>query len=57
MIRLLLLFLALAGPAATQTARVFSGEHGDCTRLADEFAVPVGWTLGLGTSGHGCAGP
>ena len=47
MIRALLLLLALAAPAAAQTARVVSGEHGDFTRLVIELPSPEGWTLSL----------
>jgi hypothetical protein len=55
MIRILLLLCALAGPAAAQTARVLSGEHGDFTRLVIELPQPVGWTLGRTETGYGFA--
>ena len=55
MIRALLLLLALAAPAAAQTARVVSGEHGDFTRLVIELPSPEGWTLGRTDTGYGFA--
>ncbi len=55
MIRALLLLLALAAPAAAQTAHVISGEHGDFTRLVIELPAPEGWTLGRTETGYGFA--
>lgn len=55
MIRLLLLLLALTAPAAAETARVLSGEHGDFTRLVIELPAPVGWILGRTGTGYGFA--
>lgn len=55
MIRLLLLLLALAVPAAAQTARVLSGEHGDFTRLVIELPSPESWTLGRTATGYSFA--
>lgn len=55
MIRVLLLLLALAAPAAAQTARVFSGEHDGFTRLVIELPTPVAWTLGRTETGYGFA--
>jgi hypothetical protein len=55
MIRALLLALALAGPAAAETARVYSGEHGGFTRLVIELPKAAEWTVGRNPSGYAFA--
>lgn len=56
MIRFLLLtLLALAGPLRAETARVYSGEHGDFTRLVIELPSAADWTLGRTASGYAFA--
>lgn len=55
MIRAVLLLLSLALPAAADTARVLSGEHGDFTRLVIELPEAGGWTLGRTAAGYGFA--
>jgi hypothetical protein len=55
MIRLLLLLLVMAVPAAGETARVFSGEHEDFTRLVVELPQADGWTVGRTPMGYAFA--
>jgi hypothetical protein len=55
MIRILLIFLACAVPAAAETARVLSGEHGDFTRLVIELPKAQGWTVGRTSRGYAFA--
>ena len=50
MIRALLLFLFLASPGASETARILSGEHGDFTRLVIELPEATEWTVGRTTA-------
>ena len=55
MIRLLAFFMLLAGPALSDTARVYSGEHADFTRLVVELSTDQDWTLGRTPMGYGFA--
>jgi hypothetical protein len=55
MIRILAVLFALAAPAAADTARVYSGEHGDFTRLVIELPVATDWTLGRTQQGYAFA--
>jgi hypothetical protein len=55
MIRVFLLSLALASPAAAETARVLSGEHGDFTRLVIELPSAGDWTVGRTPLGYAFA--
>lgn len=55
MIRLLFFILAVAAPAAADTARVLSGEHDDFTRLVVELPDTSGWTLGRTATGYAFA--
>lgn len=56
MIRLLLLaVLALSAPLRAETARVYSGEHGDFTRLVIELPTAVDWTVGRTPEGYAFA--
>jgi hypothetical protein len=55
MIRLALLLLVLAGPAASETARVLTGEHGEFTRLVIELPDAPDWSLGRTATGYGFA--
>jgi hypothetical protein len=55
MIRLLALLLAVAGPAAAETAQVYSGEHGAFTRLVVELPSESDWTVGRTPSGYAFA--
>ena len=55
MIRALVLILALAGPGKAETARVFSGEHADFTRLVIELPQPGGWRFGRTAMGYAFA--
>ena len=55
MIRLFALFVLLAGPALSDTARVYSGEHADFTRLVVELSTDQDWTLGRTPMGYGFA--
>jgi hypothetical protein len=52
MIRLWMVLAALAFPAAADTSRVFSGEHGDFTRLVIEQPEAGDWTLGRTATGY-----
>lgn len=53
MIRAVVLLLALAGPAWSQSARVLSGEHADFTRLVVELPPGLDWTVGRTAGGYG----
>lgn len=55
MIRLLLLMTISAGGAAAETARVYSGEHADFTRLVIELPAQGDWTLGRTPMGYAFA--
>lgn len=55
MIRVLMLLLATAVPAAAETARVVSGEHGAFTRLVIELPGPLDWTLARTAEGYAFA--
>jgi hypothetical protein len=55
MIRAFAVALTLAVPAAAETARVYSGEHGDYTRLVIELPAAADWTLGRIPSGYAFA--
>lgn len=55
MIRFLALLLLLAGPAQADTARVYSGEHEDFTRLVVELSADQDWTVGRTPMGYGFA--
>ena len=55
MIRLLLVFLALASPLKAETARVYSGEHGSFTRLVIELPSAAAWTVGRTPEGYAFA--
>ncbi len=55
MIRTLALIVAMAGPAAAETARVFSGEHEDFTRLVIELPDPQDWRVGRTPMGYAFA--
>lgn len=59
MMRPLLAFLvvgwALVGAALADTARVYSGEHEDFTRLVVELPSATDWTLGKTSMGYGFA--
>lgn len=55
MIRRLAIVLALSGPAAAETARVYSGEHESFTRLVVEVPVETEWTVGRTNTGYAFA--
>ena len=55
MIHRLAIVLALSGPAAAETARVYSGEHEAFTRLVVELPVETEWTLGRTNTGYAFA--
>jgi hypothetical protein len=55
MIRTLLVLLATLLPAAAETARVISGEHGDFTRLVIELPAGQAWTMGRTDTGYAFA--
>ncbi|NHB76646.1 hypothetical protein [Rhodobacter calidifons] len=55
MIRPALILLSLAAPAAGETARVYSGEHGDFTRLVIELPNGSDWLLGRTEDGYAFA--
>lgn len=55
MIRFLALFILLSGPALADTARVYSGEHANFTRLVVELSADQDWTLGRTPMGYGFA--
>lgn len=55
MIRSVAILLAVSGPAAAETARVYSGEHGAFTRLVVELPGETAWTLGRTTTGYAFA--
>jgi tetratricopeptide (TPR) repeat protein len=55
MIRLLSLLLLLALPATAETARVFSGEHEDFTRLVIDLPQAGDWTVGRTPMGYAFA--
>lgn len=55
MIRVLALLLAMALPATAETARVFSGEHADFTRLVVELPQSGDWTVGRTPMGYAFA--
>ncbi|MFN5998914.1 MAG: hypothetical protein ACK47C_14680 [Paracoccaceae bacterium] len=55
MIRTLLVLLFLAGPALAQPVRVYSGEHGDFTRLVVELPSDTEWTVGRTPEGYALA--
>jgi hypothetical protein len=57
MIRLVLWLLLWAAPAAAESARVLSGEHGDFTRLVVELPEGSAWTLGKTAMGYAFAVP
>ncbi len=52
MIRLFLLFLLLATPAAAQAVRVSSGEHEGFTRVVLQYGQPVDWQVGRTADGY-----
>lgn len=55
MIRVLAVLLALTGAASAETARVYSGEHADFTRLVVELPKETGWTVGKTPMGYAFA--
>lgn len=55
MIRVLALLLVMALPATAETARVFSGEHEDFTRLVIELPQSGDWTVGRTPMGYAFA--
>lgn len=55
MIRLLLLLSLLAPAAYAETARVYSGDHPDFTRLVIELPAGVDWTVGRTATGYAFA--
>ncbi len=55
MIRLLALLVAMALPAAAETARVFSGEHEGFTRLVIELPQAGDWAVGRTPMGYAFA--
>lgn len=55
MIRPLAVLLALAGPGLAETARVYSGEHEDFTRLVVELPAAADWTVGRTPMGYAFA--
>lgn len=55
MIRWLLVFLVLLRPALAETARIYSGEHADFTRLVIELPKAEGWTVGRTPRGYAFA--
>jgi hypothetical protein len=55
MIRSLSFLLAVSGPAAAEAARVYSGEHGEFTRLVVELPAETQWTLGRTKEGYAFA--
>lgn len=52
MIRRLLVSMSLVGPVSAEPVRVYSGEHGDFTRLVVELPSEVGWTVGRTPEGY-----
>jgi hypothetical protein len=52
MIRKLLALLSLAGPVSAEPLRVYSGEHGDFTRLVVELPSAADWTVGRTPEGY-----
>lgn len=55
MIRKLLILLPLAGPVSAEPVRVYSGEHGDFTRLVVELPPDTDWTVGRTPTGYSLA--
>ncbi len=55
MIRALVLLLILLRPAMAETARVYSGEHEDFTRLVIELPTSGDWTVGRTPMGYAFA--
>ncbi len=55
MIRHLLILVALATSASADTAKVFSGEHANFTRLVIELPAATEWTLGRTEAGYAFA--
>ena len=55
MIRFLAIMTISAGGAAAETARVYSGEHADFTRLVIELPAQGDWTLGRTPMGYAFA--
>ena len=55
MIRATLILVSLAAPAVGETARVYSGEHGDFTRLVIELPSGPDWVLGRTDDGYAFA--
>lgn len=55
MIRLAMILVSLAAPAAAETARVYSGEHGAFTRLVVELPSTSEWLLGRTSDGYAFA--
>lgn len=55
MIRWLVLFFCVAGSAMAETARVYSGEHADFTRLVIELPANDDWTVGRTSLGYAFA--
>ena len=55
MIRKLLALLSIVGPASAETVRVYSGEHGDFTRLVIELPSEADWTVGRTPEGYAFA--
>jgi hypothetical protein len=52
MIRKLLVLLCLVGPVSAEPVRVYSGEHGDFTRLVVELPPGADWTVGRTPTGY-----
>lgn len=55
MIRAVFILLALSAPGAAETARVYSGEHDDFTRIVVELPSASEWTVGRTDSGYAFA--
>ena len=55
MIRLLLVLFALARPVSAEPMRVYSGEHGEFTRLVVELPAALDWTVGRTPKGYAFA--
>jgi len=52
MIRTLLVLMSLVGPVSAEPVRVYSGEHGDFTRLVVELPSAADWTVGRTPEGY-----
>lgn len=55
MIRLLLVLFALVRPVSAEPMRVYSGEHGEFTRLVVELPAALDWTVGRTPKGYAFA--